>query len=41
MALHLDDIEQRISAVLALLYGWYDETEPLFSKAFSDRISVP
>ena len=41
VALHLDDIEKRIGTVLALLYGWYDETEPLFSKAFSDRISVP
>ncbi len=41
VALQLDDVAERIGAVLALLYGWYDETEPLFSKAFSDRVSVP
>jgi AcrR family transcriptional regulator len=28
-------------AVLAQLYGWYRETEPMYGKLFSDRESVP
>jgi AcrR family transcriptional regulator len=31
----------RVRAVLAGLYGWYRETEPMFGKLFSDRASVP
>ena len=27
--------------MLAGLYGWYRETEPMFGKAFSDRAFVP
>jgi hypothetical protein len=27
--------------VLARLYGWYRETEPMYAKLFSDRASVP
>lgn len=40
-ALALDDPGDRVRAVLALLYGWYRETEPMFGKLFSDRASVP
>ena len=32
---------QRVRGVLARLYGWYRETEPMYSKLFSDRASVP
>jgi AcrR family transcriptional regulator len=39
--LALDDPTRRVEAVLALLYGWYRETEPVFGKAFSDRHAVP
>ncbi len=31
----------RVRGVLGLLYGWYRETEPMYSKLFSDRTSVP
>jgi AcrR family transcriptional regulator len=40
-ALALEDPGERARAVLARLYGWYRETEPLFGKLFSDRASVP
>ena len=33
--------EDPVRAVLAALYGWYRETEPMFGKLFSDRASVP
>jgi AcrR family transcriptional regulator len=32
---------ERVRGALAQLYGWYRETEPLYSKLFSDRASVP
>jgi AcrR family transcriptional regulator len=31
----------RVRSVLALLYGWYRETEPMYGKLFGDRASVP
>ena len=37
----LEDPDARVRAVLARLYGWYRETEPMFGKLFSDRSSVP
>lgn len=40
-ALALDDPGQRVNAVLGQMYGWYREIEPMFSKLFSDRASVP
>src|SRR4029079_17352412 len=40
-ALELKDTAAPSRAVLALLYGWYRETEPMFGKLFSDRASVP
>jgi AcrR family transcriptional regulator len=40
-ALALEDTRERVGAVLAHLYGWYRETEPMFGKLFSDRASVP
>jgi AcrR family transcriptional regulator len=39
--LALEDPAGRVRAVLARLYGWYRETEPMFGKLFSDRASVP
>jgi AcrR family transcriptional regulator len=39
--LALDDPDQRVRGVLAQLYGWYRETEPMYGKLFSDRASVP
>jgi AcrR family transcriptional regulator len=32
---------QRVRGVLAGLYGWYRETEPMYGKLLSDRASVP
>src|SRR3954452_1833649 len=40
-ALETKDPEERDRAVLALLYPWYREPEPMFGKLFSDRASVP
>ena len=40
-ALAIEDPAERASAVLALLYGWYREVEPMYGKLFSDRASVP
>jgi AcrR family transcriptional regulator len=40
-ALALDDPRERVRTVLARLYGWYRETEPMYGKLFSDRASVP
>jgi AcrR family transcriptional regulator len=31
----------RVRGVLDLLYAWYRETEPMYSKLFSDRATVP
>ncbi len=39
--LALEDPGERVRGALALLYGWYRETEPMFGKLFSDRASVP
>lgn len=36
-----EDPGERVRGALALLYGWYRETEPMFGKLFSDRASVP
>jgi AcrR family transcriptional regulator len=35
------DADERVRAVLAELYRWYRETEPMYGKLFSDRASVP
>ncbi len=35
------DPRERVRGALALLYGWYRETEPMYGKLFSDRASVP
>jgi AcrR family transcriptional regulator len=40
-ALALENPGERARAVLARLYGWYRETEPMLGKLFSDRASVP
>lgn len=40
-ALALPEPAARVSSSLELLYGWYRETEPMFSKAFSDRLTIP
>jgi AcrR family transcriptional regulator len=40
-ALALEDSHERMRAVLARLYGWYRDTEPMLGKLFSDRASVP
>jgi AcrR family transcriptional regulator len=39
--LAMADPVERVRAVLARLYGWYRETEPMLGKLFSDRASVP
>jgi AcrR family transcriptional regulator len=39
--LALEDPGERVTGALALLYGWYRETEPMFGKLFADRGSVP
>jgi AcrR family transcriptional regulator len=33
--------DERVRGALALLYGWYRETEPMYGRLFSDRASVP
>ena len=35
------DPGERVRGALAGLYGWYRETEPMYSKLFSDRATVP
>ena len=40
-AVALEDPHERVRTALALLYGWYRETEPMYGKLFSDRASVP
>jgi len=35
------DAGERSRGVLAELYGWYRETEPMYGKLISDRASVP
>jgi AcrR family transcriptional regulator len=40
-SLALEDPGQRVPALLAGLYGWYREIEPMFGKLLSDRASVP
>jgi AcrR family transcriptional regulator len=40
-AIALDDPRERVRESLALLYGWYTETEAMFSKVMADRIHVP
>jgi AcrR family transcriptional regulator len=35
------DPAERVRGTLARLYGWYRETEPMYSTLFSDRVSVP
>lgn len=35
------DAVERLRGVLAALYGWYRETEPMYGKLFGDRASVP
>lgn len=40
-ALDRPDPEDQVRGSLELLYAWYREVEPMFSKAFSDRLTVP
>ena len=40
-ALALEDPGERVRLVLARMYGWYRETEPMYGRLFSDRASVP
>lgn len=40
-ALAREDPGERVRGALALLYGWYRETEPMLGRLFSDRASVP
>ena len=40
-ALALEDDRARIRTALADFYAWYREVEPMFSKLFSDRATVP
>jgi AcrR family transcriptional regulator len=40
-ALALEDPVARVRAVLAGMYGWYRETEPMLEKLHGDRASVP
>lgn len=35
------DPARRVGTCLELLYGWYRETEPMLSRAFSDRLIIP
>jgi hypothetical protein len=35
------DAGERVRGVLAGLYAWYRETEPMYGRLFSDRASVP
>ena len=37
----LADPSSSITETLALLYAWYRETEPLWSKVFADRVALP
>jgi AcrR family transcriptional regulator len=39
--LALPDPAERVTETLARLYAWFRETEPMYSKVFSDRVSVP
>ena len=40
-ALALTDDRARVRAALGAVYSWYREVEPMFSKLFSDRATVP
>jgi AcrR family transcriptional regulator len=40
-ALALKSPNERARSVLAAIYAWYREIEPMFGKLFSDRASVP
>lgn len=40
-ALAEPDPRERVRSLLAMLYGWYRETEPMYAKLFSDRSAVP
>ena len=40
-ALALEDPAERLRAVLASLYGWYRETEPMQERVFGERGTVP
>jgi len=40
-ALALTDDRARVRAALVAVYSWYREVEPMFSKLFSDRATVP
>jgi AcrR family transcriptional regulator len=40
-AFAIDDPEDRVTEVLARLYGWYGETHDMWSKVLSDRAAVP
>jgi len=40
-ALAQADPGERVRGVLAGLYAWYRETEPMYGKLYSDRASVP
>jgi AcrR family transcriptional regulator len=40
-ALALPDPVERATAALTLWYGWYRETQGLWTKVFSDRVALP
>jgi AcrR family transcriptional regulator len=40
-AFALEDPVARVRAVLADMYGWYRETEPMLGKLYGDRSAVP
>lgn len=40
-ALAIENPLDRVCEVLRLLYGWYRETETMFSKVLADRVTVP
>ena len=40
-ALALEDPADRLRAVLASVYGWYRETEPMQERVFGERGTVP
>jgi AcrR family transcriptional regulator len=41
LALSLTEPHDRVARLLAMFYGWYRETAPLFSKVLSDRAQLP
>lgn len=40
-ALATESPAERVRTTLELLYGWYDEVSPMFTKVLADRVTVP